>query len=131
MLIPAPGSTHADAVADAARAMDPSVPLTFMRHLSDDDVYHRGPEIGGTLYVIPGLWTTMRPALIAALRARRRASVTGRCAECDAVLGLAEGRMCHEPGCPVTDENLRPLVAVWARQVGTYARGRRILEDPA
>jgi hypothetical protein len=131
MLTPAPGDTMADAIGKVAQGLDPSgEPLTFVRHLGDDDFYHRGPIPGGSVYLIPGLWTAMPADLLAALRTRRRASVTGRCSGCQAVLDLAAGEMRHEPDCPVCDDNLRPMLAAWLHRVGRYARGRRIVEDP-
>lgn len=129
MLTPGAGDTTADAIGKVARGLNGG-PLTFLRHLGDDDAYHRGPNPGGVLFVVPGIWTGMPPQLLATVRARRACSVTGRCLNCDTCVELAAGTFAHEPGCPVADDQLRPALARWGRQVGTYARGRRIRETP-
>ncbi len=130
MLTPAPDGSIADAIAAAAQGLDPSEPLTFVRHHGDDDVYNRGPELGGVLFFIPGLWTGMPSELLASVRARRTCSVTGRCPSCDACVQLTTGRFAHEPQCHVADDELHPALIAWYRQVGKYARGRRIRETP-
>lgn len=127
MLTPAPGDTLADTIGKAAQGLDPTEPLTFVRHLAGDDVYHRGPKPGGVLFVIPGLWSGMPARLLAVMRARRAASCTGRCPICDTAVALATGTHAHEPGCPVADEHLIPMVRAWVRTVGC-ARGRRLQE---
>lgn len=129
VLNPAPGQTVADAIGRAALAIDPSEPLRFIRHLGDEDVYHRGPTPGGALFVLPGIWTGQPPELLAALRTRRRASVTGRCPECGACLELATGTLRHENRCAVADDSLRPMLTRWTRRAG-LVRGRRIQEQP-
>lgn len=121
----------ADHLAAAARSFDTTEPLTFLRHAGPDDVYHRGSGTGGALLVIPGLWDTMPEALFAALRSRRRANVTGRCPQCDAAVDIMGAAMHHDSDCIVGDEHLRPAIEAWVWQVGAYARGRRIVEDPA
>lgn len=130
-LHPAPGQTHADAIATAAAAFDCPSPLELLRQFPDDDAYRAGPTPGGALFVIPALWDSMPAPLLTALRARRKTNVTGRCPLCEAVADLAAGQIAHENDCPVTDEQIGPMLAVWSRQVGRYARGRRITEDPA
>lgn len=132
MLTPAPGQNPADAIGQAAMGFDPIAgPLTFLKHVGSDDIYHRGPEEGGIIIVVPGLWTSMPDDLLAALRSRRRASATGRCPECEAVVNIAAAAVHHEDYCVVSDDNLVPAITAWARNVGLYARGRRIVEDPA
>lgn len=129
MLTPAPGGTRADAIALAARFLDSPEPIEFLRHLGDDDAYLRGPSPGGSLIVIPGIWTGMPPELLAAMRARRACSVAGRCPSCGACVELATGTYAHESDCPVSDDRLRPLLTRWVRKVG-LVRGRRIVETP-
>lgn len=129
MLTPAPGDSLADTIGKLVRCLDDS-PLTFLRHLGDDDVYHRGPVPGGSLHVIPGIWSGMPPPLLHAMRARRYASITGRCRACTAALSLSDGQMRHERDCTVADDNLRPMLTAWLRRVGRYAWGRRLIEDP-
>jgi hypothetical protein len=130
MLTPAPGQTLADTVAAAARGMDPAEPIVFMRHLGDNDVFHRGAKPGGVLIVVPGIWTGMPPALLSAMRARRACSTTGRCQICGECASVATGTFPHESWCPVSDDVLWRLYGAWARRVGDYARGRRIEEIP-
>jgi len=130
MLRPAPGTTLADAIASAARSVGTREPLTFVAHVGDDDAYHRGPAPGGSLFVLLGVWSTMPPRLLAAVRARRYASVAGRCPLCGGCLALATGDFEHEPGCPVADDRLAPMLRRWARRTGRYGRGRRLVEDP-
>jgi len=79
--------------------MNPAEPIVFLRRLGDDDVFHRGPMPGGTLIVVPGIWASMPPPLLAATRARRACAATGRCTACGACLALATGTLVHEPGC--------------------------------
>lgn len=128
MLTPGPGDTHADTAANCARAYDSTLPLQFVQHYTDDDLYMRGGR-GGTAFLIMGLWTGMPPDLLAAVRARRAASVTGRCPVCDAAVEVGTGTMVHGRRCPVTNERLCPPFARWLRRVGP-ARGRRIREAP-
>lgn len=130
MPTPAPGRTRADLIGHAARSMDSREPLTFVGHIGDNDVLKRGPTPGGVLIVVPGIWTSMPPILLSALRARRSCSTTGRCRICGEVAALSTVALGHADGCPVLDENLGPLFGAWARQVGSYARGRRIQEIP-
>lgn len=107
--------------------------MEFLRHIDSDDVYHDGPTPGGRIYVIPGMWTSMPEDLMAALRARRRAAVTGQCLECGTAMDSLKdevGTMQHESDCMVTDGAVQPLVMTWVKRVGRYARGRRIVEDP-
>jgi hypothetical protein len=129
MLIPAPGETLADAIAKAVLSTDPSVPLRFIRHLGDDDVYHRGPMPGGALFVLPGIWTGQPAELLAIMRMRRAAAVTGRCPSCQECADLAAGTLRHEHGCGVADNTLGPMLRRWSRRVG-LVRGRRIQEQP-
>jgi hypothetical protein len=130
MLTPAPGKTLADTIATAARSMGSREPLTFVGHLGDDDAYRRDPARGGTLYVLMGIWSTMPPRLLAAVRARRVTSITGRCPLCACCVDLATGTYEHEQGCPVATELLGRMMRRWARRVGKYGRGRRLVEDP-
>jgi hypothetical protein len=121
----------ADTVGAQARAFDTSGPLVFVRHLTDEDVYVRESPAGNVLVVMPGLWTTMPDTLLAALRARRAANATGRCPACDGVADLPVTGIAHENTCPAIDDAIGPALYAWGRQVGRYARGRRIAEDPA
>jgi hypothetical protein len=122
----------ADTSALLSRGFDSaSGPLTFLNHVGNDDVYHRGPQPGGIIFAIPGLWDSMPADLLAALRARRHASVTGRCPRCDGVAELARSGIAHENGCHAIDDEIRPLLEAWGRRVGRYACGRRITENPA
>lgn len=113
-------------------------PLTFVRHLGDDDVFHRGPDQGGVAILAPGLWANMPAGLLAAMRARRACAAGYRCPLCGADRavtpgsrpGLLRDLFAHEPACPVTDEHLARALAAWERQVGRYARGRRLQEIP-
>jgi hypothetical protein len=130
MLTPAPGQTLADAIGHAAYGMDPAEPIVFVRHIGQDDLFHRGPNPGGTLFVVPGIWQGMPPPLLAAMRARRACATTGRCSACGNALTLATGTLTHESDCPVADNNLKPPLRDWMRRVGSYARGRRIREFP-
>lgn len=129
MLTPGPNDTLADAIGKAAKALDTSEPLEFVRHVGDSDAYVRGPRPGGYLFVLPGIWTGMPADLLAAMRLRRKANVTGRCPRCDACVQPATGTWVHERRCPVADDVLGPRLSRWARQVGP-ARGRRIQEQP-
>ena len=125
-------NSDADRTAAASRAFDSSAgPLTFLKHIGSDDVYHRGPEQGGAIFAIPGMWETMPPNLLAALRARRRANVTGRCPACGAAVDAGSGTIRHESFCAAGDDRLQPALDAWSRRVGSYARGRRIVENPA
>jgi hypothetical protein len=130
VLIPADGQAVADAIADTARSMDRALPLTFLRHLGNDDVLHRGPEQGGALIVVMGIWSGMPPALLATVRARRSCAVSGRCPECGTCVDLGEGQFAHESQCSVSDDRLGAALAAWLHQVGLFARGRRLLEVP-
>lgn len=122
----------ADRIGTATRAFDKdSGPLVFLQHNDSDDIYMRKSEASNALFSIPGLWTSMPTNLISALRARRRASVTGRCPDCDGVAELTTGAVWHESRCAVSDDHLAPQLTNWSRAVGLYARGRRIVEDPA
>lgn len=107
--------------------------LTLVQQLPNDDVYRTGPTPDNTLYVIPGLWSGMPNDVLQLLRARRKASVTGTCPICGATAEVGEQRrtMAHEDFCGTADDYLGPKLATWAREVGTYARGRRLAEDPA
>jgi hypothetical protein len=129
MLTYGPGDSHADAVAKFARGFDPVGPLTFVRHMGDDDVYLRGGDAGKSLFVIMGLWAGMPVDLAAVVRLRRVASLAGRCPSCDVCVELSTGTYRHEPGCVVTDDVLGPMLREWLRRVGP-ARGRRLREDP-
>ncbi|RZU52668.1 hypothetical protein EV385_4546 [Krasilnikovia cinnamomea] len=130
MLTSAPGHNRADTIATVARCLDDDGPLVLLARDGNDDLYHRGPVPGGSIYLIPGLWSTMPPDLLRALRARRRADITGRCDACGAALTLSTGQMAHESDCNVGNDRLRPMLSAWLRRVGRYARGRRLTEDP-
>lgn len=118
-------------IAAAARAFDQTAgPLTFERHLDVDDVYLRATDAGNVLIVIPGMRTSMPDTLLNALRARRTANVTGRCPACQGVADAARDAVDHEHFCTATDDRVGPMLESWSRQVGLYARGRRIVEDP-
>jgi hypothetical protein len=117
----------ADTLAQLAQAMDPAQPVTFVEHGPDgEDVYKRGTA----LLVVPGLFTSMPPMLLAALRVRRTCDLSGRCPACDACITLASTTVEHEADCVATDDNLAPLLRAWRRDVGHFARGGRIHEDP-
>jgi hypothetical protein len=124
-LEPAPGQTLADAVSVAARGLDATEPLEFLRYLSDDDVFLRSR----VMFVVPGLWDGMPTELLTTIRARRACSVTGRCPSCGACVALATGTVPHEYRCPVSDDRLVPVLSRWYRRVG-LVRGRRIQEVP-
>jgi hypothetical protein len=129
---PNPGQdqSKAHAVAEVARRLDPSLPLTLAKKFPDVDVYQRGDDPDDVL-LVPALWSGMPDSLLATMRARRSCSATGRCPVCDATVDLAEKAVDHEPGCAVADEKVQPVLERWTRQVGMFARGRRITEDPA
>lgn len=130
VLIPAASGTTADTIAAVSHAVDQAQPLTFRQHLGDNDVYTRPiPGQGPALFVLPGIWAGMPADLLAVVRDRRAADVTGECPSCGACLQLAAGQLAHDRRCRVADEKLRPALARWARQVGP-ARGRRIVETP-
>lgn len=126
MLVPAPGENIADTIGLVAKAYDKTMPLEFVRHLNDNDIYMRDKS----MFVLPGIWTTMPADLIAAVRMRRTTCVTGRCPSCDACLESATGTIRHERWCSVSDSTLIPALRRWHRQVGKYARGKRIQEIP-
>lgn len=123
------GKTLADTIAALARGMDPTEPIVFKGHDGDNDIFHRGPTPGGVLMLVPGIWTGMPPPLLAAMRARRACSTTGRCQVCGECASPAAGTFPHESWCPVAEDLWRQYAA-WARQVGRFARGRRIEEIP-
>ena len=129
MLIPVRGDNHADAVGKAVRALDTTEPLTLIRRIGDDDLYHRGPTPGGSMFLIMGLWTGMPAELLTAVRMRRTTGVTGRCPNCDTCLDVTTGTYTHEHWCVVGNDRLGPMLTRWLRRVGV-ARGRRIEEDP-
>lgn len=126
MLILGPDRTLADTIGSIAKLYDSTVPLTFVAHIGDDDAYRSGE----CMLAIPGIWTGMPPRLLAAMRDRRAANVTGRCPACAACIELPTGTWRHEGNCVVADGYLRPMLTAWSRQAGLYARGRRICEDP-
>jgi len=115
--------------AEIARVFDGRQPLRFLKHLPNDDAFHRGEQPGGAVISVVGMWDSMPPPLLDAVRARREASLTGRCPTCDAVCDVRTGAFWHENDCHAGDPMIeRPMVA-WARKVGRFARGRRLLED--
>jgi len=130
MLIRAPGRPLADVIAELARTLDLAEPTRFLRHIGDDDAFHRGPQPGGVMFVVPGLWASMPAPLLAGLRVRRACSVTGRCPACGECLALATGTVAHDNGCVVLDAHLLPLALEWLHRVGRHARGRRLREIP-
>lgn len=111
----------------AANIASTNIPITFDRHHGEDDVYRRGPMA----YVIPGIYDRMPPELLAAFRARRQATITGHCPRCEALIDYTAGKMWHDRRCPISDMYLKPAHRAWIRQVGTFAKGKRMVEHPA
>lgn len=124
-----PDHGTADVTAAHAQSLDPTRPWEFVGHIDNDDAYLSGPRPGGVLSMVPGIWSGMPDELLVAMRARRKASSTGRCPNCDACVELGTGVFWHEDWCRLTDKHLGPVVAAWVRRVGP-ARGRRLVEDP-
>jgi hypothetical protein len=123
-------STTADTIAQMSRLMDDRQPPAFLEHVGLDDAYTRGDPPNQTLVIVPGIWSSMPPALLTAMRARRAFPFTGRCALCDAVADLAASAVHHEHDCPVGDTLLTRALRRWSMRVGQYARGRRLQECP-
>ncbi|MFG3091641.1 hypothetical protein ACGGAI_28870 [Streptomyces antibioticus] len=74
--------------------------------------------VGSSLFVIPAVPADAPPLLEYAIRLRREATLTGKCAECKAAVGLGtfgqfvnipfgEAAIPHRRNCPAADENLK------------------------
>jgi hypothetical protein len=107
--------------------------ITLVEQTANEDVFQRQFAEGSALILVPGIWDSMPPDLLALVRARRGASLTGHCPVCAAEPEPVNGALAmrHEDFCEVTDDHLGPRLAAWSRRVGQYARGKRIVEDPA
>jgi hypothetical protein len=85
---------------------------------------------GGSYQDIPqyvsvvGIWDGMPPALLAACRDRRSATLIGYCSTCP----YTDRR--HSPACHAGRQVLAAALDRWARTTPGYARGRRLAETP-
>ncbi|MFE7129760.1 hypothetical protein ACFVIM_02770 [Streptomyces sp. NPDC057638] len=74
--------------------------------------------VGNSMFIIPAVPADAPPLLEYAIRLRREATLTGKCSECSATVGLGafgqlvelpinEARVPHRRNCPASDENLK------------------------